>query len=249
MKENALANTEKFNILLKNLENDELSVFFQPIVERTSGKALWHEALLRVKNHEGEYHSPYEYLQIAQSTGLHKEVTRKVLELIRKSWDSLDTDISLNITYNDILHPEILQVIESLARYSETKNKKLIIEIIEWDNILDLSVCQNFITHIKSLGCLVALDDFGSGYANYSSLLYLPLDFVKIDGALVKQLEENSKARLLIENILLFCKNMEIKVVAECVENSLIAQLLFEMGIHYLQGYYFGYPRPINEIY
>ena len=249
IKEKALANTEKFNILLKNLEKDEFSVFFQPIVERVSGKALWHEALLRIKSHEGDYLSPYEYLQIAQSTGLNKDITRKVIELIRKSWDKLDTDISLNMTYNDILHPEIMDVIESLARYSVEKNRKLIIEIIEWDNILDISVCHDFINHIKSLGCLVALDDFGSGYANYSSLLYLPLDFVKIDGTLIKQLEDNSKARILIENILLFCKNMEIKVVAECVENSLIAQLLLEMGIHYLQGYYFGHPRPITEIY
>ncbi len=97
---------------------------------------------------------------------------------------------------------------------------------------------------LQAQGCQVALDDFGSGYTSFRQLKALSVDMVKIDGAFVKDLVDNADNRFFVKTLLDFTRGFGLKSVAECVENGEIAKMLMELGVDYLQGYYFG--KPMN---
>jgi len=101
---------------------------------------------------------------------------------------------------------------------------------------------------LRKLGVQIAIDDFGSGYANYAHILTLKPDYLKIDGSLIKNILIDGDSRILVKNIINFAKDLNIKTIAEYVENEEIFELLKEFGVDEYQGYYFGRPTDlINE--
>ncbi|CAN8142642.1 hypothetical protein THIOSC15_520012 [uncultured Thiomicrorhabdus sp.] len=107
----------------------------------------------------------------------------------------------------------------------------------------------DFLNKIKSYGCKLALDDFGSGFATFSWLKNLPVDFVKIDGDFIKDVLNDPVDAVMVQTIRDISELMQISSIAEFVENQETANWLKDVGIHYAQGYYFDHPRPIIEIF
>jgi EAL domain-containing protein (putative c-di-GMP-specific phosphodiesterase class I) len=99
----------------------------------------------------------------------------------------------------------------------------------------------------KDAGIRIALDDFGSGYANFDQLLKIDADFLKIDGALVRQLPHSARARALVEAIISFAGSLGIPLIAEFVEDETLRRQLEAMGVQYLQGYAIGRPAPVQQ--
>ena len=120
---------------------------------------------------------------------------------------------------------------------------RLIFEITETAVHGDLKHSARFCAEVQALGCMVALDDFGSGYTSFRQLKTLSIDFVKIDGAFIRDLTDNADSRLFVKTMLDFIRGFGLKSVAEFVENGEIAKMLMELGVDYLQGYYFGKPE------
>ena len=110
-----------------------------------------------------------------------------------------------------------------------------------------LSIVKNFIIEVKSKGVQIAIDDFGTGYSNFERILEFSPDIIKIDGSLVKNVENDMFSRNIIETIVLFAKKQNIEVVAEFVENESIFNIITEIGVDYSQGYYFGRPEEWND--
>ena len=153
-----------------------------------------------------------------------------------------DLSISVNICLRDMLNSSVLERVSEITMLSRYSPGRLILEIVESEDIEDIDSCFEFISHVKKMGVLIAIDDFGSGYSNFSNLLRMGVDIVKIDGALIRRLEHDSDAAVLINGIVDFCKNAERRIVAEYVENSWIHNKLSELKINYCQGYFFGEP-------
>jgi len=232
----------KYTELADNIENNTLMVEYMPICEAGTGKVLWFEALLRVKNQKGEYGTVYPYLKIARTTGLYNSLTDFVLDDACKLLQKVDHDISINISTHDIIREDILPLVKKHIDQLKGRPGKIIFEILESDELIELNKCLDFILQVRELGCLVALDDFGAGYSNFDLMLNLPFDIIKIDGQLIKKLNKDLKAKNLVESICTFTKKNSLKTVAEFVDNNEVWNIIKEMDIDFVQGYHFGKP-------
>ena len=118
-------------------------------------------------------------------------------------------------------------------------------EILESEGIENYQEVISFINQIKSLGARIAIDDFGTGYSNFEHLLRLDVDYIKIDGSLIKNIVTDDKHRLIVETIVSFARRIGIKTVAEFVSDEKILQTIKEIGISCTQGYHIGKPETL----
>jgi EAL domain-containing protein (putative c-di-GMP-specific phosphodiesterase class I) len=123
-----------------------------------------------------------------------------------------------------------------------------VIEIVETQGIENFNEFYAFIEKVKRFGCKLAIDDFGTGYSNFEYLLRLDIDYIKIDGSLVKDIDKNEHMRLVAETIVSFAKTAKMQTIAEFVSHKEIVQIVEEIGVDFFQGYYFGKPVPYSEI-
>lgn len=247
-KENAYDCVMKFSELIANREDDSFLTVFQPVFTGDGEDVAWYEALLRIRKPDGTYESIYPYLGVATSTGFYKYLTDFV---VRKSADAIveyDIDISINISINDIVRPEFILLIDEVYEKIRGMNGRIIFEILESDELVELDKCLWFIDYVSRYGFKIAIDDFGTGYSNYCSLLNLPIDIVKIDGSLIKKIHHDENAKILVEGIVNFCEKSNKKTVAEFVEDEAVLDSLKSMKIDFLQGYYLAKPDHIATI-
>jgi EAL domain-containing protein (putative c-di-GMP-specific phosphodiesterase class I) len=106
----------------------------------------------------------------------------------------------------------------------------------------NLAKIEHFVEMVQSWGCSVAIDDFGAGYTSFTQLKTLNVDYIKIDGAFIRDIIENPGSKLFVRTLMGFAKAHGLRTVAEFVENGEIAKVLIEMDVDYLQGYYFSKP-------
>lgn len=242
----AVSSLLNFSVLAENREKRLFRAVYQPIIENASGRVSCHEALVRIRNHQGEYESPLPYLQIAQSTGIDSDISDF---MVRQACDTLavvDGDISVNISAHDMLRKKFLDVFRQSYEQVRSRPGTLIFEITEREELVEADACMRFLHMARENGCKIAIDDFGKGHSNFSNLLYLPIDIVKIDGFLIKKLDDDPKALSIVEGLVSFCNKTGIETVAEFVENEKIHIIVRQLGITYSQGYLFGKPGDIR---
>jgi EAL domain-containing protein (putative c-di-GMP-specific phosphodiesterase class I) len=121
-----------------------------------------------------------------------------------------------------------------------------VLEVIEKDELVEVDNIVLFFEMARAEGCLIAVDDFGSGFSNYANLLALPIDIIKIDGGLVKNMPHDENALVMVESIAGLCRRMNKLTVAEFVENGHILDHIRNMGVDMAQGYHLGHPEPLE---
>jgi EAL domain-containing protein (putative c-di-GMP-specific phosphodiesterase class I)/GGDEF domain-containing protein len=240
--ESALATLMLFTTLTQNHEKKWFKALFQPIIDTNSRKVVWYESLVRIRNIQGEYEPPVKYLPIARSTGMDTVIAQFMLENACSVLEYIDQDISINITLQDMLNEKFLKNIIRSFKGSGKGGGTLIFEILERDELADVDMCLNFINTVKSLGCKIAIDDFGVGHSNFYNLLNLPIDIVKIDGFLITQMLDNAPARSMVEGITSLLSKLGIPMVAEFVDNEKLFTQLKALNVNYVQGFHFGKP-------
>lgn len=124
---------------------------------------------------------------------------------------------------------------------------RVIFELLESEGIESFDAVNEFIRNIKKTGAMVAIDDFGSGYSNFVYLSELRVDIIKIDGSLIKNIDKDTQAQIIVGTIIKFANQLNIKTVAEFVHSESVRQKVIEMGIDYIQGYHIG--KPISDIH
>ena len=246
VKTSAFHATNLFSTLYKNHEEKTFKAYYQPIIDAHTGDIASYEGLLRVRNTEGVYESPLPYLPIAESTGLDINLTRFMIKSTCEALRHTDKNISVNISFRDMVQSDLVGLLNSHYRKPAPGRGKLILEILERSELSEIKACHEFAEEANRLGCLIAIDDFGSGYSNFENLLSLPVNIIKINGTLIQQLRRNVKARMMIENIILFCKQAGLVIIAEWVDSPELAEELKAMGVDYLQGFHFGHPSFID---
>ena len=237
----------KFTELVTNREEGTFRAVFQPVFDSGGSAISWYEALLRVKRPTGEYVSVYPYLAVAKSTGFYQFLTDFILRASADAILEYDVDVSINISVNDIVRPDFILLVDEVYEKIRDKRGRIIFEILESDELVELDKCIWFIDYIARYGFKIAIDDFGTGYSNYCTLINLPIDIVKIDGSLIKKIKSDDNARTLVEGIVHFCRKANKKTVAEYVEDSGVFDSLRDLKIDYLQGYYLSEPAQIAE--
>ena len=153
-----------------------------------------------------------------------------------------DLAISINISFDDIANKNTRDYIHMKIAGLKPKGK-LILEILESDEIDNFDAIKAFMEKLRRYDVEFAIDDFGSGFSNYSRLTGLPISYLKIDGSLIKNMLHNDNDRIIVQSIIDCAHDLGYQTIAEYVENEALARALTDMKVDYLQGYYLGKPE------
>ncbi|MEN8303511.1 MAG: EAL domain-containing protein, partial [Campylobacterota bacterium] len=240
-------NNQKWITEIKSaIEEDRITMYFQPIVDNKTNTIDKYESLIRLIDKNGEVVTPYHFLDIAKKAKLYEKLSKIV---IRKSFEAFKDnsyDFSINITIDDILNRNINEyIIKTLKEYKISN--RVIFEIVETEGIENFETVETFIEMVKSFGCRISIDDFGTGYSNFEYLMKLQADFIKIDGSIIKEIIHDKRSELITSTIVAFAKELNIETIGEYVESKEINDKLIELGVDKSQGYYFGQPKATLE--
>ncbi len=245
IKEKLVHNVNWTNKLKEALDNDRLVIYIQPIICNKTLAILKYECLIRMIDTDGKIILPAQFLRIAKKSKLYPDLTKVVIEKAVEYFKDKEVEFAINLTLDDMLNPEIVELLEKKISENNGLGNKLTIEIVEDEGIENYKEVSGFIENMKFLGCKIAIDDFGTGYSNFDYLMRLDIDFIKIDGSIIKNVSHDKNAKVVTEVIVSFAKRLNIKTVAEFVCNKEILDIVSNMGIDYSQGYYLGKPTPI----
>lgn len=224
------------------LKEDRFVPVFQGIVDNKTKKIVKYEALIRLKERDGTLTSPFFFLEHSKKAKLYTKLTKVMIKKSFEKFANEPYEFSINLSLQDIAHYKVVNVLmEHLEKYK--CGSRVVLEIVESEGIENFDELQVFIKQVKKYGCKIAIDDFGTGYSNFSYLAKLNVDFIKIDGSLVKDIEKDKSQLTIVESILHFAKNMNIKTIAEFVENENIYNKLNKLGVDFSQGYLFSIPK------
>ena len=154
---------------------------------------------------------------------------------------------AMNISGASVCDSQFRNFLLSALHEQRALCENICFEITETAAVADLGSAIDFMKSVKTLGCRFALDDFGAGMSSFTYLKNLPVDFIKIDGAFVKDLLNDDVSLAMVRAIADISRVMQIASIAEFVENDAIRLKLSEMGIDYVQGYGVGMPQPIEQ--
>lgn len=219
------------------LNERRIVMAYEPVVTTASRQPAFHECLVRMRQEDGQYSLSPDIVPVAEKLGLIRLVDHRVLELVvAELANAPHAQLSLNISPDTTMDPDWWASIESLMRAHPGVAERLIVEITETVAIQDIDDVRGFVTRLKNLGSRIAIDDFGAGYTSFRNLRKLGMDIVKIDGAFVQNIVRSPDDRAFVQTLIDLAHRLDIKTVAEWVQDEESAQLLQGWGCDYIQG-------------
>jgi len=242
------------------LDENRFCLYAQKIVavdqERANNHGCHYEVLLRLIDDTGSLISPGEFLPAAERYGLMPAIDRwvihaflagyEVYEQTRQINHNKNNFYTINLSGASINSPDFGDFLQNQFEHYQVSPSTICFEITETVAIANLDDAVNLITQLKELGCLIALDDFGSGMSSLNYLKNLPIDYLKIDGSFVTNIANDKIDYATVECFSHISQIMDIKTIAEFVENQTILQNLKQIGIDYAQGYGIEKPKPLT---
>lgn len=228
------------------LAEDRFELHFQPIMDLATGSVRRKEALLRMRDAQGELVYPNHFIPVAEKTGQIHAIDHWVLaRSIVVMQIHPELHLSVNLSANAMDDPSLLSELKELLAQYHVDPARLTFEITETVAVDSLQNTKRMMRGIQELGCQFALDDFGSGFASYAYLRQLPVNAVKIDGAFIRNIAHNREDQIFVRAVTDIAHGMGKRVVAEFVENEEILNILRQIGVDYAQGYHIGRPGPL----
>ncbi len=242
------------------LNLDRLVLFLQPIIAMKETitppidveQCTHFEFLLRIEEEDGSYISPTSFLASAERYNLATRLDRWVVNAAlrwmtqaAKSGKKLEL-CSINLSAQSLGDAGFLEYLVNLLEIAEVDRDSVCFEITETSAIANLNSATQFMRTVKALGCRFALDDFGSGLSSFAYLKNLPVDYLKIDGAFVKDIATDPIDFAMVRSIADVGKVMGKDIIAEYVESEEVLAKVKDIGIDYAQGYYIGAPVPVD---
>ncbi len=223
------------------LIDNRIICYYQPIINLLTGKIAKYETLVRLIDKDNNILSPLQFLNISKKTKLYPHITAEVIHQSCNIFKDREERFSVNLSIDDIKDANTVQEIIKTIIKTKTASR-IIFEILESEGIENYDEVINFITQVKALGAEIAIDDFGTGYSNFEHILKLNVDYIKIDGSLIKGISENNKHKIIVETIVDFARKVGSKTIAEFVSDEDTFLIAKEIGIDFSQGYYSGKP-------
>jgi len=231
----------------KTLDNDRFVPVFQPIVN-TDGEVVKYEALMRMLKYDDQKEvllSPDHFLDVALKTNMYHRISEMTMRKSIEYFKDKNIDFSLNFTLWDIENKVFVRTIEDLIKKYDI-GKRVVFEIVESENIENYEMFKKFIDRFRKLGVRIAIDDFGSGYSNFTYVIDIKPDYLKIDGSLIKDIDKDKEAYILVKAIVELSKGLGIKTIAEFVRSKEVFEVCKKLGVDEFQGYLFS--APFREI-
>ena len=241
----ALHNINIIKMVKTALHEEKIISYFQPIMCNKTNKIKKYESLVRLIDQENNVITPYHFLDISKKGKYYIKITDTVLDQSLKLLDKYDTDVSINLSTIDIENGYIKDKITRLLQENIKNSSRIVFELLEDENAKNFEEVFDFIAFIKSFGAKIAIDDFGAGYSNFNRLLEYQPDILKIDGSLIKNIENDHFSRSVVETIQEFANKQNISTIAEFVSSEKILEIVNKIGINYSQGFHIGKPSKI----
>lgn len=216
--------------------------YYQEIKYEESNSNIKHyEALVRIIK-DGKIHLPEKFLPTIKNTFITTRLTKELLSIIyKKLKNNSEIFISINLTPQDLQNETIINILISYAKMANISSR-IALEIVETDEILNYEKITITLLMLKKLEYKIYIDDFGSGYSNFIYLTKIKADAIKIDGSIIKSINDDKLSYLVAKNIISFAREANIDVIAEYVSTKEIYNATKELGINKFQGYYFSEP-------
>jgi diguanylate cyclase (GGDEF)-like protein len=244
VKEQIQSNIEMTQILRSALFENRLLPHYQPIMDLETREIVKYEALVRLHLEDGTLLTPYAFLPVAYNTPLYYQITRIMITKSMEYFADKPYRFSINLGMQDLEDESIVSMIlGQLSSYGTEVASRMDIELLETENLSNKVKVKEFINEVKTFGCRIAIDDFGSGYSNFTHLSEFDIDIVKIDGSLIKEVTTNEQHYKTVKAIMSLVTELGIESVAEFVQDEQSAKLLSELGVMQAQGFYFGKPQ------
>ena len=235
-------NIEGVALLKEAIDDNNIIPYFQPIFNIHTKKIEKYECLARITQKNGFIIAPFKFLEIAIKSKLYPHITKNIIMKSFEFFKDKDYEFSINLSIEDIINKNTAKFIfDSLKEFPNPT--RVVFEILETEKIDNYDELKEFISLVKEYGCQIAIDDFGSGYSNFAHILELNIDYLKIDSSLVKYVSTDENSKKITQTIINFAKELNMKTIAEFVEDKKSLDLLEKMGVDYIQGYYIGKPQ------
>ncbi|MBL4297365.1 EAL domain-containing protein [Vibrio fluvialis] len=225
------------------LDNNVL-VYAQPIFKAHSHELASYECLVRIED-DGEIILPGRFLPIIEGTHLYTRLSR---QMINRTFDLMrdrSEAFSINLAPQDFMSERTLLNLEEAIK-SLPDPSRVGLEVLETEQIKDYGHMIEVCNHFRSLGVSIIVDDFGSGYSNIDEIVKLEPQVIKLDGSLIRNIDQDVKQRRIAQQLVQLCQVLNAKTVAEFVHNDDVRRISEEMGVDYLQGFHLGAPQRLS---
>jgi diguanylate cyclase (GGDEF)-like protein/PAS domain S-box-containing protein len=239
--------------LRRAIEDDQLSLSFQPKVDAREGTLAGVEALLRWHHPEHGLIAPEHFVPGAEHTGLIRPLTHWVVNAVLRAqrvWREAGFEINaaVNLSVKSLQDPQLVNVLGLLFERWQSDARCLTLELTESALMADPETSMTVLKRVADLGCRLSLDDFGTGYSSLAYLQRLPIDELKIDRSFVAAMTEDDNAAVVVRSVIKLAKSLGLTVVAEGVESEDAFVSLRSLGCDQMQGFYLGQAMTSEEL-
>ena len=247
-----MINYDKISIYRNNLSiiqklkvaliSDRMRLYKQPIYNFKENKITKYECLMRVEDGNGDILVPAQFMDILESMAIYSEYTKGMIYKSFKYFENSDLEFSINLALTDIENYNTITFLKNMVTSHPDVAKRCTIELLENEAVENFQLVNNFFREISSYGVKTALDDFGSGYSNFSYIFSLELDYIKIDGTIIQKLNDK-KMDILVKTLVDMAHSLGMEVIAEFVSDKSILDKVKMLNVDFAQGYFIGKPK------
>jgi diguanylate cyclase (GGDEF)-like protein len=237
------------------LERGQFEAHYQPVVQVETGEVVGFEALLRWNHPERGQLAAGAFIEVCEEIGLIVPLGKWILSEACKQagrWQTEDPSrhlsMAVNLSSRQLFDTDLVAEVETFLAASDLRGDVLVLEITERLLLVDSPFVLRQLDELKRLGVRIAIDDFGTGYSSLAYLRDFPVDILKIDRSFVEALDRDDQAVALAKSIVGIAEALELDVIAEGMETKEQVDVLYNIGCHVMQGFYFSKPKPAADL-
>lgn len=244
------------NLIRSALAQDRFVLFAQPLRALTRAGVSGFEVLIRLREDDGRFIPPSQFIPAAERYGLIAEidlwVCRETIAALQRALAAetlpVDTQVFVNVSANSIVSPAFVESFSELIGGVPELAARLCVEITESGTMRNLDAAVRFIAAVGAYGTSVALDDFGAGFSSLGALQHLPVDYLKIDGSLVDGIEHDRVNAALVSAVVTLADAVGMTTIAEHIESAAALEVVTSLGVSTAQGFFLGHPAPLERL-
>ena len=225
------------------IDKNEITPYFQPIINNATGAIAKFEALARIESANDVTYTPAHFIDVAKMTGMLPNITKIMIDKTFHKFQDNGMKFSINISEDDLNDKTFIPFLEDRLQHYAMEPSRVILEVLEGVSTEGVDLCKEHFCNLKLMGLGIAIDDFGTENSNFERVHNMNVDYIKIDGKYIKDIDTNTKSYQITKSITDFAKSIGAAVIAEFVHSKEVHDIVVELGIEYSQGYYFAQPQ------